>query len=248
MLKIAIIGYGQMGKLIEQLAPEYECEIVAKIDPVLGNTITSEALNEADVCIEFSTPDAAFDNVKKLLTLNKNVVSGTTGWHDKLDEIKSIAETNDIGFIYGSNFSVGMNLFYSIVNSATELINRADDYDVFGLEMHHNKKKDSPSGTARVLSEIVVKNIDRKTEVQYEKLDRKIKDNEFHFASIRSGNIPGLHSINFDSEADTIELKHTARNRNGLALGAIKAAKWINNNKGFYNFTKVFKQIMEFNL
>lgn len=245
MLKIAIIGYGQMGKLIEQLAPQYGCEVVARIDPLLGTEISSDSLSDADVCIEFSTPDTAFENVKKILQVNKNVVCGTTGWFDRMDEIKSITEANETGFIYGSNFSVGMNLFYSIINSATELMNNAEDYDIYGLELHHNKKKDSPSGTAKILSEIVLKNIDRKTEVQYEKLDRKIADNEFHFSSVRSGNIPGIHSVNFDSEADTIELKHTARNRNGLAIGAIKAAKWINNNKGFYNFSDVFKQIME---
>ncbi|MBT4333854.1 MAG: 4-hydroxy-tetrahydrodipicolinate reductase, partial [Candidatus Cloacimonetes bacterium] len=148
------------------------------------------------------------------------------------------------GFIYGSNFSVGMNLFFSIIESAAKLMNKAEDYDLFGLEMHHNKKKDSPSGTAKVLSEIILQNIDRKTKVQYDKLDRKIEQDELHFTSVRSGNIPGTHSISFDSEADTIELKHTARNRNGLALGAIKAAKWINNKTGFYNFTDNLNKII----
>ncbi len=244
MLKIALIGYGQMGKLIEQIAQNNDCEIVAIIDPLLGNEITAETVTDADVCIEFSTPDAAFGNIKKLIELGKNVVSGTTGWYDKLDKIKLMVEKKGIGFIYGSNFSIGMNLFFSIVESTAKLMNQAEDYDLYGLEMHHKKKKDSPSGTAKVLSEIILKNIDRKTKTQYEKLDRKVEENEFHFASVRSGDIPGMHSISFDSEYDTIELKHTARNRNGLALGTIKAAKWINDKTGFYNFTENLNKII----
>lgn len=244
MLKIALIGYGQMGKLIEQLAVKNGCEIVAIIDPFLDNEITADAVADADVCLEFSTPDAAFNNMKKLIKLGKNVVSGTTGWSDELDEIKLLVEKTGTGFVYGSNFSVGMNLFFLIIESTAILMNNAEDYDLYGLEMHHNKKKDSPSGTAKVLSDIILKNIDRKTKSQYEKLDRKIENNEFHFASIRSGDIPGTHSISFDSESDTIELKHTARNRNGLALGAIKAAFWINNKKGFYNFTNKLNEII----
>ncbi len=244
MLKIALIGYGRMGKLIEQLACQNDYEIVAIIDPLLGNEITAETVLDADVCIEFSTPDAAFGNIKKLIELGKNVVTGTTGWYDELDKISSMVKKNNTGFIYGSNFSVGMNLFFSIIENTAKLMNKAEDYDLYGLEMHHNKKKDSPSGTAQVLSDIILKNIDRKTKVQYEKLDRKIEENEFHFTSVRSGNIPGMHSISFDSEADTIELKHTARNRNGLALGAIKAAKWIHNKTGFYNFTDQLNDII----
>ncbi len=244
MLKIALIGYGQMGKLIEQLAPQNDCEIVAIIDPIIGNEITAETVAYADVCIEFSTPDAAFTNIKKLIELGKNVVTGTTGWYDELDKIKLMVEKKGTGFIYGSNFSVGMNLFFSIIESTAKLMNQAEDYDLFGLEVHHKHKKDSPSGTAKILSEIILKNIDRKTKVQYEKLNRKIEKDEFHFASIRFGEIPGTHSISFDSEADTIDIKHTARNRNGLALGAIKTAKWINDKNGFFIFRDKFNEII----
>jgi len=244
MLKIAIIGYGQMGKLIEQLAVQNDCEIVAIIDPLLGNNITAETVSNADVCLEFSTPDAAFSNIKKLVELGKNVVTGTTGWFDKLDKIKIMVEKARTGFVYGSNFSIGMNLFYSIIESTAKLMNKADNYDLSGLEIHHNKKKDSPSGTAKILSEIILRNIERKTKSQFDRLERQIEKEEFHFSSIRYGDVPGTHSISFDSEADTIELKHTARNRNGLALGAIKAAKWIKNNQGFYNFTDNLNEII----
>jgi len=244
MLKIALIGYGQMGKLIEQLAVQNDCDIVAIIDPLLNNEITAGTIADADVCIEFSTPSTAFSNVKKLIELDKNVVTGTTGWFDKLEEIKTMVEEAGTGFVYGSNFSVGMNLFFSIIESTAKLMNKAEDYDLHGLEIHHKKKKDSPSGTAKVLSDIILKNVDRKTKYNFDRLERKIEKDELHFASIRSGDVPGMHSISFDSEADTIELKHTARNRNGLALGAIKAAKWIHNKKGFYNFTDKLNEII----
>ena len=244
MLKIAIIGYGQMGKLIEQLAVQNDCEIVAIIDPLLGNQVTAETIGNADVCIEFSTPDTAFSNLKKLVELGKNVVTGTTGWYNELDKLETLVGNKGTGFVYGSNFSVGMNLFYSIIESTAKLMNNADNYDLHGLEIHHKKKKDSPSGTAKILSDIILKNIDRKTKPQFDRLEREIENDEFHFASIRFGDVPGMHCISFDSEADTIELKHTARNRNGLALGAIKAAKWLHNKTGFYNFTDNLNDII----
>ncbi len=244
MIKLAIIGYGQMGKLIEQLAPEHNFEVVSIIDPLWGNEISEESLSEAEVCIEFSTPDVAFINIRKICELGKNMVVGTTGWLDKLDAVKKLVQQNKIGMVYGSNFSLGMNLFFQMVNSATKLMNKIEDYEVFGLELHHNIKKDSPSGTAKILSDIVLTNTDSKTSAQFEKLDRKIKKSEFHFGSVRAGNIPGTHLIGFDSKADTIELKHTARNREGLAIGALKAAEWIIKKKGLYDFTEHFSEII----
>jgi 4-hydroxy-tetrahydrodipicolinate reductase len=245
MKKLAIIGYGQMGKLIEQLAPDYNFEVVSIIDPLLNNEISEQTLNSADVCIEFTTPTAAYDNISKIVSLNMNLVTGTTDWFEKLPEIEKQVIEAETGFIYGSNFSPGMNLFYKIIEESTKLINQAEDYDVYGLEAHHNKKKDSPSGTAKILSEIVLKNIVRKDKTQFEKLDRKIDADEFHFSSIRAGNIPGTHTIGFDSSVDSIELTHTARNRTGLAIGALKAAHWICDRKGFYNFADIFQEILK---
>ena len=244
MIKLAIIGYGQMGNLIEKLATEYDFEIVSIIDPLLDNEISKESLAGAEVCIEFTTPDVAFTNIQKICDLGKNMVVGTTGWLDKLDAVRKLVQKNEIGMVYGSNFSFGMNLFFQMFNSATKLMNKIEDYEVFGLELHHNIKKDSPSGTAKILSDIVLKNTDGKTSAQFEKLDRKIKKNEFHFGSVRAGNIPGTHLIGFDSAADTIELKHTARNREGLAIGALKAAEWITKKKGLYDFTAHFSEII----
>lgn len=243
-MKIAIIGYGQMGKLIERLATEQKIEVVSIIDPNLEKVIDAESLKDADVCIDFSLPDAVLKNCKQIAKLKKNIVIGTTGWSEHLNEISQIAQDNNIGIIYGSNFSIGMNTFFHIVANAAELINQIDNYDLFGYEMHHNKKVDSPSGTAKTLAEIVLDKVDRKETAQYDKLDRKIDDEEFHLASIRSGDIPGTHVIGFDSSADTIELKHTARSRDGFALGAISAAKWIEHKTGIYNFQDIFFQML----
>lgn len=245
MKKIAIIGYGQMGKLIAQLAPVFGFEVWAKIDPLLGNDLSDPLLKDADVCFEFTNPAVAVDNLKTLINLKKNIVCGTTGWFDNLATIENLVSDNEVGLVYGANFSFGMNLFFQIATETTKIMNLAKEYDVFGLECHQHKKQDSPSGTAKILAEIILKNIDRKSKTQFEKVDGKIAPEELHFASIRAGNIPGTHLIGFDSEADTIEIKHTARNRTGLAIGAIKAANWILNKQGCYNFSDIFTNILE---
>jgi len=194
MKKLAIIGYGQMGKMIEQLAPKYDFDVIAILDLNPELERTPENLDYADVCIEFTAPGAAFENIRKMVNLMKNVVVGTTGWFDKLPEVEKLVRSQNTGFIYGSNFSPGMNLFYKIVDETTKLMNSSKDYDVFGLEYHHNIKKDSPSGTAKILSEIVLKNTDQKQNANFDKLDRKIENDEFHFASVRA--VCTLFSVN----------------------------------------------------
>ena len=245
MIKLAIIGYGKMGKLTESLAPNEGFKVVSIIDPIeKKNCVSAETLKDADVCIEFTSPETVVSNIREIAKYKKNIVTGTTGWLDKIDEVKKIVSENNTGFLYGSNFSVGVNLFFSIIQKASEIMSNSSEYDPFGLEIHHNQKADSPSGTAKILSDIVLQNIERKNVNLFDKVDRKIKQNEFHFASIRAGNNPGEHVIGFDSDADSITLKHTARNRNGLALGALKAAKWINGKTGFYNFSDIFEEIV----
>jgi len=247
MLKIALIGYGKMGKNIHRLALENNCQITAIVDTYGENCLNNiEQIDpkNIDVCIEFSTPDSVLENINKIAALGLNMVIGTTGWQNNIDEVKKLVANKNIGFIYGSNFSLGMNIFYKITEESAKIINKVKNYDVYGLELHHNQKLDSPSGTARELSEIILDNIDSKKTVQYDKLDRAPFNVEFHFASVRAGRIPGTHEIGFDSEADTIELRHIARNRDGLALGAILAAKWIADKKGFYNFKSSFGDIL----
>lgn len=244
MTKIALIGYGKMGKMIQDMAAQYDCEVVSIIDPNhpdCEKVINPATLKDADVCIEFSHPSCVMDNIRQICACKRNLVVGTTGWSDKLSEVKQMVETAEVGMVYGSNLSIGMNLFYEIVAKAAEVFAGYDEYDVYGLELHHRQKADSPSGTARELSNILLNSIHNKSKAQYEKLDRKILPEELHFASVRAGFIPGTHTIGFDSEADIIELTHRVRNRTGFALGALKAAIWIAGTKGLYTFQDFIK-------
>jgi 4-hydroxy-tetrahydrodipicolinate reductase len=240
MLKIALIGYGKMGRIMHELSKQMPIEVVALIDPLqagCAREITAETLKDAQVCVEFSHPSAVVDNISKICSLGRNLVVGTTGWNDKLEVVKALVEKSGIGMVYGSNMSIGMNLFYEIVAKAANEFSRYDEYDVYGLELHHRQKADSPSGTAKELGKILLNNIKTKTSLLEDKADGKIKPEELHFASLRAGFIPGTHTVGFDSEADTIELTHRARNRTGLAMGALKAALWIDGKQGFYSFT-----------
>lgn len=246
MIKIALIGYGKMGHMIQELVKNMPLEIVAIIDPNQSGCekeIDNTTLKDAEVCIEFSHPDAVIDNIRQVCAYSRNLVVGTTGWSDRLAEVQKMVADAGIGMVYGSNLSIGMNLFYEVVSKAAEVFAKYEDYDVYGMEQHHKQKADSPSGTARELSNIILKEYERKSMAQYEKLDRKIFDVEMHFASVRGGYVPGTHTIGFDSEADTIELTHRVRNRTGLALGAIKAALWIYQKKGLYTFRDYIKDI-----
>ena len=247
MLKIIISGYGRMGKLVEKLALSNDVEVLDIVDPNClrcKSSILETNYRAADVCIDFTIPSQAKNNIETCARNKLSIVIGTTGWFDQLHSVKSLVIENNIGLVYASNFSFGINLFYKIVRTSAKLVNRAIQYDPFGYELHHNGKIDSPSGTAKELSRIILEEIDRKTSCQFDKLNERIKNNEFHFSSTRAGNIPGTHVVGFDSFADTIELKHTARNREGFALGAIKAAKWVIDKKGMFDFGEIFEEIL----
>jgi 4-hydroxy-tetrahydrodipicolinate reductase len=244
MTKLALIGYGKMGKMIATQAAQLPVEIVAIIDPAqegCAEEINQDTLKDAEVCIEFSHPSVVSDNIQKVCNCGRNLVVGTTGWGDKLEEVRKLVEAAGIGMVYGSNMSIGMNLFYEVVKKAANLFAAYDNYDVYGLELHHRQKADSPSGTAIELTKILLAEVNAKLTALFEKADRKISEDELHFASIRAGWIPGTHTIGFDSEADTIELTHRARNRSGLAWGALKAALWIRDKKGLYTFQDFLK-------
>src|SRR3989338_4653410 len=248
-MNIAIIGYGRMGHEIETVARARGMNIVSIIDPrengATHKSIDEKSLKNADACIDFTTPNSVLGNIRKISNLKKNIVVGTTGWQGKLEEARKIVKQNGTGLIHSSNFSIGVNVFFKIIENAAKMFNKIEEYDVYGYEMHHNKKIDSPSGTARAIGNILIKNINRKNKLLFEAINRKIQPNELHFASVRAGAIPGTHAVGFDSDADTIELKHTARNREGFALGAIMAAKWIKNKKGFYTIDDMMDSIME---
>ncbi|MEK6853802.1 MAG: 4-hydroxy-tetrahydrodipicolinate reductase [Nanoarchaeota archaeon] len=239
-MKIALIGYGKMGKEVERVAKLRGHTVCAIVDKSAAGATHKEidasgsCLKEADVVVDFTVPTAVIEAIRKVTAAKKNMVVGTTGWYDQMTEAKQLVGQAGTGFIYSSNFSVGVNVFYRIVEAAAKLINKIPEYDVFGYELHHNQKLDSPSGTAKSIADILVKSISGKKQVQYDKLDRKINPEEIHFASVRAGWIPGTHVVGFDSEADTIELKHAARSRAGFALGAVMAAEWLKGRKGFF--------------
>ncbi len=237
-MNIAILGYGKMGHEIEKAAKSRGIVVTATIDQnsreASFREITAESLRGADVVIDFTRPDAVVGNVRKVAALKKSMLVGTTGWYDRLDEVKKTVRNSGIGLIYSSNFSVGVNVFFRMVEEAAKLIDRVPAYDAFGYELHHSQKADSPSGTAKTLAEILTANMKRKSKINYDRVNRKISPEELHFASIRAGSIPGTHVVGFDSEADTIELKHTARSRAGFALGAVLAAEWLCKKKGFF--------------
>jgi 4-hydroxy-tetrahydrodipicolinate reductase len=236
-MNVLLIGYGRMGKEVEAICAQRNHTIVAKVDPVCGDTpaLTRELADKADVAIEFALPGSAFDNVNLYAEYNLSAVCGTTGWYERMDEFRRIVTDHSIGYLYGSNFSIGAHLFFNLVARAAQLINPFPEYDIMGFEAHHKWKKDSPSGTALSIANIILKNSNKKDTILTEKCDHAIKEKELHFASLRGGNIPGIHKVILDSEADTIEVSHSVRNRSGLALGAVLASEWLKGKKGFFS-------------
>ena len=247
-MEIALIGYGKMGREVERVARKSGHAIAARIDPVSAlaatSEISSQTIGGADVCVEFTHPEAATSNIEKVIRLHKPLVVGTTGWYQNLPAIKEMVLEGNTGLVYAPNFSLGVNLFYRVATVAAHLFHRFEEYDVCGAEAHHRLKVDSPSGTARHLSEIVLKHFPRKKRVVVDSLNRAIAPEEFHLVSLRAGHFPGTHSLAFDSEADTIELTHTARSRSGFAAGALLAAEWIVSRQGVYTFEQVLEDLL----
>ncbi len=247
-MKIAITGYGKMGQITERLAASHGIEVVSTIDPLVKSAkfraLSEKALSGAEVVIDFTVPDVVLLNIEKYIEYGKNAVIGTTGWYEHLDEVKEKVNKSGIGLIWSGNFSIGVNIFFRIIGHSAGLINRFPFYDVMGYELHHNRKKDSPSGTMDMIGNILLEKIKNKKKIVTEKLERKISEEEIHLASVRGGSVPGTHVVAFDSDVDTIELKHTARSREGLAVGALEAARWIKGKKGFYNIDDMMNEII----
>jgi 4-hydroxy-tetrahydrodipicolinate reductase len=234
-MKIALIGYGKMGREIESIAVA-QGDTVAKVFE-LGSEVQADALGDVDVCIDFSIPEAVMSNIRAALAAKRDLVVGTTGWYQHLPELKNTVK--DSGLLYSANFSLGMNLFFRMARHAAELMNRATEYDPYVHEIHHRQKVDSPSGTALRLAEILVASIDRKTEVLTRPPEGKIRPQTLHVSSTRVGVVAGTHTVAFDSEADLIELHHVAKTRRGFALGALTAARWLKGRKGIYTMDDV---------
>lgn len=229
-MKIALVGYGKMGKIIDEISQSRGHEVVAR----LRETPTKDSLNEADVAIEFSNPEAAFENIKVCLENHIPVICGTTGWLDKKPEIEKITLEQDTAFLYGSNFSLGVNLFFALNENLAKLMSKTTEYSVQLEEIHHIHKLDAPSGTAISIAEGIIEN----SKYEAWKLD-ETKDKELGIFAIREDEVPGTHSVFYRSEVDEIEIKHTAFNRNGFALGAVIAAEWIVGKQGVFSMKDV---------
>jgi 4-hydroxy-tetrahydrodipicolinate reductase len=247
-MNVLIVGYGNMGKEVEKILLQRGHSITARVDAdsEKSNTteITGDLLNNSDVVIEFSLSDAVREHVALYTRHHTAAVIGTTGWEHQQEEIKQMIEKSGTSLLWSPNFSMGAQLFLRIVENAAKYINAVPDYDILMYEIHHSNKKDSPSGTALKIGEAILQQINRKTDITTNRLDRKIKKEELHIGSIRGGSVPGTHSVLFDSNADTIELKHTARNRGGFALGAVMAAEWIRDKSGFFTMEDFLNEIL----
>jgi 4-hydroxy-tetrahydrodipicolinate reductase len=228
---LAIVGYGKMGRLIEQLAPEYGFDVRAKFDArgnPRGQALSHQTLRGVDVAVEFTSPDAAPDNIRRLAAMGVNSVTGTTGWFGDLPSVREAVTKNGTGLVWAANFSVGVNLFLQAVAHTAALFAKHADYEAWGWEIHHSAKKDAPSGTLKKLAE----------EMRDAGYTRPVS-----LSSSRAGAIPGTHEIGFDSAADTITLRHTARSREGFARGALQAARWIAGKTGFYEFKEILGEL-----
>ena len=256
MTKIALIGYGKMGKTIESLSSKENITIISKVNT--QEELTFNNVKDADVCIDFSHPSAVLKNIQKLSEMKKTMVIGTTGWHNDLESVKKIVNKNKIGALYSENFSIGVHLFLEIVKKAAQLINYHPNYDLGITEQHHNQKVDSPSGTAKQLGALLLSSIERKTKIkdsnqqsttstanitnsQTNTITSQLQPEDLSITSLRCGSITGSHSVLMHSVVDSITLTHEAHSRDGFALGAIQAAKWLKGKVGFYHLTDMLE-------
>lgn len=231
-MKIALLGYGKMGKTIERIAIERNHEIVLKIDKDTENY----DITQADVAIEFSTPDSALTNIIGALKHKIPVVAGTTGWLSHYDEAAAVCHENQTAFLYASNFSIGVNVFFELNKTLAKMMANLNQYAVSVEEIHHTQKLDAPSGTAITLAEGIISQTD-KTAWRL----GQASESEIPISALRIADTPGTHTVTYQSSVDTIEIKHTAHNREGFALGAVLAAEWILNKKGVFSMKDVLE-------
>ncbi|MHA4845315.1 4-hydroxy-tetrahydrodipicolinate reductase [Flavitalea antarctica] len=235
-MKIALIGYGKMGKAIEEIALSRGHEIVLRvgIENLEDNTV--EKISKADVAIEFTGPEVAFENIKRCLDAGVPVVSGSTGWLKNLPDAERYSKEKQVGFLYSSNYSIGVNIFFAVNKRLASLMSRHENYEVSLTEVHHTEKKDAPSGTAISLAEQIMQYIPSKTRWVNEPVNDKTA---IPIISVRTDPAPGTHTVSYRSDIDDIEIKHTAHNRKGFAGGAVLAAEFMRNKTGVYHMNDV---------
>ncbi len=235
-MRIALIGYGKMGKMIEEIALERGHQIVLKINIDNLDDFNNENLSQADVAIEFTSPHSAFNNVVNCIEWNVPVVSGSTGWNNKLDEAKQLCQAKGGSFLHASNFSIGVNIFFQVNQLLAKLMANQESYDVQLKEVHHTQKLDAPSGTAVTLAEQILQNLARKKEWIN---DLSEAPENLSIISERVDPAPGTHHVKYTSAIDDIEIIHTAHSRKGFALGAVLAAEYISDKKGIFSMKEV---------
>ena len=226
-LRLALLGYGKMGRTIAQLAAQRGFEIGLKLDIEEnrdGAGITADNFRGIDVAIDFTTPSVVVENIRRIAALKCNLVVGTTGWHDRLDEVRKAIDSSAIGMVYAPNFSIGVQIFYRLARAAAASFREFAMYEPYITETHHSAKEDAPSGTALELKRVV---------------DAQLPGQPVPISSVRAGYSPGIHELGFDSEADTVIIRHTARSRQGFAEGALLAARWVVGKKGLFTFDDV---------
>lgn len=244
-MKIVLLGYGKMGQLIEKFALKRGHEVVLVVDASNRDDIKIQDLQDADIAIDFSTPDAALENISLCFEADLPIVVGTTGWYEHLSEVKEICLEANQSLLYGSNFSIGVNVFFHINRMLAKAMDPYKQYDVQVEEIHHIHKLDAPSGTAITIAEGILNNSTSKQTWVNEVVGTAEsgiinKPDELLIESLRIEEVPGTHTVLYSSEVDQIEFKHTAHNRDGFALGAVVAAEWLNKKKGFYQVTEIF--------
>jgi len=230
-MKLAIVGYGKMGQMIDRLAPEFGFDVRLRLDRKSNEhsaALTRENFTDVPVAIEFSTPADAPGNIERLAGLGVNVVSGTTGWSAEHERVQAAVKRNGTALVTSTNFSVGVQIFLKVASQAAQLFSSQPEYEAWAWEIHHSAKKDAPSGTLLTL-------VDRAKKSGYTR--------PIDFSSNRAGAHPGTHELGFDSSADTITIRHTARNREGFARGALRAARWIGGKKGVFDFAEILGEL-----
>ncbi|MEX1382042.1 4-hydroxy-tetrahydrodipicolinate reductase [Lutibacter sp.] len=230
-MKIALLGYGRMGKTIEEIAIQRGHKIVLKVDE---NTKKYD-IKIADIAIDFSIPSVAFNNISCCLNNNVPVISGTTGWLEKFPAVAELCNQKNGGFIYASNFSLGVNIFFELNEQLAKMMHQLEEYNISMEEIHHTKKLDAPSGTAITLAEGVIKHTNKKSW----NLDVTNSNSEIPIIAKRIDDVPGTHTVVYKSDVDSIEIKHTAHNRSGFALGAVIAAEWLHGKTGVFTMKDV---------
>jgi 4-hydroxy-tetrahydrodipicolinate reductase len=225
---LAIIGHGKMGRLVEQLAPQHGFHVVSRFTSANAASLSIETLAGASTAIEFSTPAAAPGNLCRLAGLGVTTVCGTTGWYEHLPQVRQCVERSGAALLYGPNFSIGMNHFFQIVGNAAALLSRHPEYEAWGWEIHHSAKKDAMSGTLKKLAD---------------EIKAAGYTGSLSLAANRAGSHTGTHEIGFDSTSDTITLRHTARNRDAYAHGALQAAQWLQEKKGVFEFRDIVPEL-----